>query len=725
MAITFGAVNGNWSDATKWVGGVAPTAASDVLLTVASANVTIDGTSGAPNLCRSLDCTGYTGTLTQAGGGTLNVGDGTIGHFKLVAGMTYAPAATSMINFVSTTGTNNITVAGKIMADVTFNGVGGTWQLQDAFNNTSSSTNIVLTNGTLQTNNQTVTGGLTSSNTNTRALTLGTTTWTFEAGKSWNISDPTNMTYSGASATIATSATTGTANNFSGGGLTYNNFSCTTLTTGNITVSGANTFGTLTLSKNSGTSSATSGYTLSANQTVSGTFTSTVTSGTWLRRNFIRSDTEGTARTITAATVTVDYLDLRDITGAGAGSWNLSAITGGSGDCGGNTSITFNTPKNCYMKTAVSANWSGANWYTTSGGSTPIAPTVPLPQDTAIFDSASVTAGSKTITQDGARICGFTWNGVANSPVYAIATIECYGNVAYDSGMTTSGTAVMTLKGRGSQTITSEAITVTHAITINSFGGTYTMQDAFTTSRSTNTAITITNGAWNCGATNALTFTGANGGLTQTGGTFTNGSGGIAGCIKYVWSGSNAMTINMGTGTWEVKGTGTGWDNTASSATWNPSTSIIRFTDTSVTSKTFAGNGATYYDLYIDGAASNGVVTLTGSNTFHNIELEPDCAVDFTASTNTTFNDFICVGTSGHNIVIGSTSTTNATLTSTANVDGDYLTISDLTCAGNTPFYAGANSTDAGGGNVNWTFTVRPAGTVIPVFMNQYRQRWA
>jgi hypothetical protein len=54
---------------------VVSTAAVDVRLGPGSGNVTIN----AAAACRSLDCTGYTGTLTHNSSVTLSIGDGTAG----------------------------------------------------------------------------------------------------------------------------------------------------------------------------------------------------------------------------------------------------------------------------------------------------------------------------------------------------------------------------------------------------------------------------------------------------------------------------------------------------------------------------------------------------------------------------------------------------------------------------------------------------------------------
>lgn len=125
--ITAAAGDGNWSSAATWVGGVVPTAADDVRLASTSGNVTID----AAVSCRSLDCTGYTGTLTHSAV-TLTIGDATAGAgniaLKLVSGMTYtlANGATSAITFASTAAaTQTIDLGGKTVGNIVI-GVTGT-----------------------------------------------------------------------------------------------------------------------------------------------------------------------------------------------------------------------------------------------------------------------------------------------------------------------------------------------------------------------------------------------------------------------------------------------------------------------------------------------------------------------------------------------------------------------------------------------------------------------
>lgn len=202
-----------WSLTTTWAEGIVPTAADDVVFStnVASSILVIDGTSGSPSLCRSIDTTNYTKTITFGASKQINVGDGTTGAFKMTAGMTFAPNASSLVKFVSTTTGNNITFGGYAFGLMTFDGVGGAWTFQDANSMVAAST-LTLTNGSVNTNSQTQTNAInfSSNNSNTRTFTLGTTNFKLAtaAGTSWDITTSTGMTLSAASSTITAANTT-------------------------------------------------------------------------------------------------------------------------------------------------------------------------------------------------------------------------------------------------------------------------------------------------------------------------------------------------------------------------------------------------------------------------------------------------------------------------------------------------------------------------------------
>lgn len=669
---------GNWGTAATWSPAQVPTAADDCVLAVTSGNVTIDGTSGSPSLCRSLDCTGYLGTLTHAASKYLAVGDGTTGNFTLAGTMTYSPAVNAQINFVSTTTGNTITVAGKNLPVLLFNGSGGAWTLQDSLNTVSS--NITLSQGTLDTNGQSVTttGTFTISGSSARTLTLGASVISCN---SWNASTVTNLTFNSDTSTITLTGT-----NFTGGGLAYHNLTCNTA--GTMSVSGVNSFNDFS---RAGTAAKTNITSFISSQTISNQMT--ITGNSTTNRMLIRSSSAGTQITLTVANVNVSNVDLIDINGAGAGSWDLSAITGNSGDGGGNSNITFTTGITCYMKTGATANWSSSNWFTTSGGSTPAR--VPLPQDDAIFDANSITAGSVTITGDMPRLCkSMNWTGVTNSPTFNRTTANSvYGSITYVAGMTISGNQSMVLGGRGSYTITTAGQTIIGAHTVDcDGGGTYILQDDFycpNQSFSLNTgALDMNNNDITC-----TVFT-CNSGLTRS--------------------------LTMGTGTITVNSTGTVITfSTSNGLTLSAENGTLAVTNTSASTKTVSLNGSnlTFGTLTISGASGNGTVTIQPSASaapngtkITTLNLSNYCAIRITGlRTLYLTNPPAWVASSGQNIVIGSTLANAASIScASGTAICDYLTLDSSTATGGATFYAGSHSTDSGN-NTGWSFTDPPA----------------
>lgn len=349
------AAGGNWTAAGTWsnvnaAGGDSsgpPTAADNCIAELASGNVTID--SGA--VCRSFDTTSgtgsYGGTITHTAAVTLTIGDATAGvgnvAIKLNSGITYTlgSASTSAISFVSTSGTQQtITSAGKSFGNFTINGTGSSYLLSDAM--TIASTALVtLTAGTFDTGGVACAwGSFTTTGSVARTLTLGASTITMNGNvtNNWNVSG-SNITLNANTSSIITTTNAGAGSTlFSGGSLTYNIVSFTG--SGEVRITGTSTFGTLT---RTGTAAKTDSFYLASNITVTGTLNLNGNSAT--NRLLVFSSTLGTAITLTAANVSVTNADFRDITGAGAGSWDLSAITGLSGDCGGNSGITFTDRK--------------------------------------------------------------------------------------------------------------------------------------------------------------------------------------------------------------------------------------------------------------------------------------------------------------------------------------------------------------------------------------------
>ena len=165
------------------------------------------GTVGLTGSVKNLDFTGFAGTLSN-GARTI------YGNLIVSSGMT-CTAGTSATTFAATSGTQQITTNANATIDfpITFNGVGGTFQLQDNLTIGSTRT-VTLTNGTLDLNSKTVSCGIfSSSNSNTRSIAFGTgnITLTGSGATIWNTSTVTGLTYTGTPVVNATYAgSTGT-----------------------------------------------------------------------------------------------------------------------------------------------------------------------------------------------------------------------------------------------------------------------------------------------------------------------------------------------------------------------------------------------------------------------------------------------------------------------------------------------------------------------------------
>lgn len=385
---------GNWSAAGTWSATSAaggdnagpPTAADNVIFELLSGNVTID----AAAVARSIDMTSgtgtYAGTLNHDAGITLSIGDGTAGAgsvaLKFAAGTyTIDNVTTSAISFVSTSATaQDVNFASNSTGNVTYNASSnGSWKLTGT-HNTGSTATINLTKGTLDTNGQTINAGIfNSSNSNVRTLTLGASAINLSgATTAWTIQTATNMTLNANTSVITLS---GAGSTFSSNGLTY--YSIALTGSGAVAMSQGGSTVTTTNFTRTGTAVKTDTLTIGGTIVVSGVFTLAGNSTT--NRLLVSSNTIGTARTFTnsGATMTWSNVDLRDITLGTA--YNASAITGLSGDCGGNTNITFTSAQTQYgVNMSGGASWSNSTyWATSSGGS---GGRVPLPQDDVVLD---------------------------------------------------------------------------------------------------------------------------------------------------------------------------------------------------------------------------------------------------------------------------------------------------------------------------------------------------
>lgn len=312
-----GTAGTKWATTSGGAGGAAvPTAADDVFFDAASGAVVC--TTSASSICRSLDCTGYTGTLTLANSGTaLRIGDASGGAMKLVAGMTFGGAGSlAAVVFISTADNGGvgwpITTAGKSVPAV-FDGAGGKWQLQDALSGGNNS-GISITAGHLDTNSQAVSANLSTFSAG-GTLTMGSTVWSVSLTNGLVISN--GFTLNAGTGTFrftANSTAAITFTNSANGTITFNDIEFPNGSPVNLTgvincadftyVAGARTAERITFA------------TASSSLTCSGTLT--VHGQQSPNRAFIVG-TLGVGNTVTAATVVSNgYVDWQDITAAGA-----------------------------------------------------------------------------------------------------------------------------------------------------------------------------------------------------------------------------------------------------------------------------------------------------------------------------------------------------------------------------------------------------------------------
>lgn len=674
-----GTANWDGTAGTKWAttsggagGASVPTSADDVFLDANSGAVTVTIATGQTG-AKSLNCTGFTGTLT--GTSAISIA----GSVTLSASMTFTYADDLTITGTGTVTTNGITLNCYLV----INAPGGTVTLGSALN-VGASDNFVLTAGTFNTSasNYSVTAqNFISNNSNTRTLTLNGSTITITGTNgSWDFRG-SNQTLNAGTSTIVLS---GNSPDFLGGGLTYRNVSFTATSDGFVpSIYDANTFTNLTLA------SPTAGvieYQFRANQTIS-TF---VASGAApAGRILLSSDVLGTARTLTVTTwSTRTDTDFRDI------AFNSARSGTRFGDCGGNTNITFATPKTVYWNLAGTQNWSATGWATSSGG-TPGVNNFPLPQDTVVFDNTG-SAGTVTIASTynvktidaSARTSAMTLTCAAGN------SMTFYGDFVNGSGVTLSGTGRFNFFGRSPQTITTAGKTVTQAVTVQSVGSSVTLQDALTISVITASSLQLLSGT--------LDMNGYN--VTITSGSF-NGDGTTARTLAF--SGST-LTV------------GSSFDTSTSTNLSVTGSGTIRLT--SASQKSCLIGSADYSGITVDQAGA-GLLVFNNTGTIGNISnsYASTGATSIRFDANQTVGDFTASGQAGKVLTITSSIPGVArTLTKTSGVVAvDYLSIRDSTATGGAAWYAGANSTNVSN-NTGWIFTAAPSaggGNFIAFFM--------
>jgi hypothetical protein len=401
----------------------------------------------------------------------------------------------------------------------------------------------------------------------------------------------------------------------------------------------------------------------------------------------ITSSTLGTPRTITAGSVSASYCDFRDITASSA--WDLSSATGGSGDCGGNSNITFtpSVPQYFYTSTTGTKYWDTASYWFLGPGGTGGAGRIPLPQDDAYFTASSFPVTGITVNQHAFPRLGrdITWSGIANAPTWTFtAAWTLYGSLTLISGLTISGTTnAVTFESQrrsGVATLTSagKAFSTLHTVAV--VGATLQLGDALSCSA----------GSW----------------IVMLNGTF-DASGFTVTCGLFRSRETATRSITMGSGTWYVMypASQTIWDLNHVGLTFSGLSATIVVNGSGSTARAFSGDGLAYGTVQI--ATDN--VTIYGNNSFASLAANVaglTNGLKFAAGSTQTITAITTNGAAGSLAKLSSaTSGTVATLTSASQQALDYVSISDLVAAGAT-WYAGSHSTNATSStNSGWTWS--------------------
>ena len=511
----------NSSATSRTITPGAVTEANSISFRFTAGTGTITNTAGSA--LRDLDFTdgvnptGYAGAFSA-------LGIILYGSLKASTNMT-ASSGTGTLTFAATSGTKTIDTAGVTFdRPFTFNGVGGTWQLQAALTSGSTRT-ATLTNGTLDLAGYTATfGSVSSSNSNIRTFAFGSTgkfVLLNNTATLFTTSTATNLTVTGTNPLIQAtySGSTGTRTIIMGAAGEANSISVD-VTAGSDTVSLQTTGGAY---KNVNFTGFTGTYSQSGTIIVYGNWhwggvtantstttiqfsstsgTKTITSNgksftsalTFLLGTWQLQDALTTAATATT-TLTAGTLDLNNqiLTTGLFSSTNSNTRTLAFGT--GKIVLTATTGTVLSMSTATNFTYTGTSRIevTASGAGRTITPIA----TNAIESNALniyVTTGSDTVTVSGAaRFLNFDLTGFAGTLTYASSS-RYFGDLVFSSGMTLGAISggFTFAKTSGTQTITTAGKTIDTPVTIDGVGGTVSLQDALTLG-STRT-LTMTNG---------------------------------------------------------------------------------------------------------------------------------------------------------------------------------------------------------------------------------------
>ncbi|TAL67032.1 MAG: hypothetical protein EPN82_15785 [Bacteroidetes bacterium] len=697
--------SGNWSEISHWAIASGSTT-THLVVPTQDDNVYFDANSFSQNgsivkinssaVCKSMNWTGATNNPTLAGDfNNLRI----YGSLTLINAMYLTFAG--QIYFESINNGNTIRSAGKqLKYNVTFNGTGGGWTLQDGLDVTG---NISLINGNLYTNNQPVScSRFVSNNTNIRTLNLGSSVITLTGNGNnpeWNI----NSSYFSFTAGSSKINFTGSATNvIPGNGLIYyfmtfkDSSSTHTLNDsssyrrvefkGGGLITKNNFFDTLIFSPGKV-------YELDSSriQIIGSELKAT---GNCTGSIIIRSRVPGfqTILAKTSGSVNVDYVTLKDCYTQG-----LAVFTArNSVDLGNNNGwfIFRASPLNLYW-VGDGGNWTDpSHWSLTSGGTGGAC--IPNAYDNVFFDANSFSSDSQTvmINTSSASCSNMKWTGAAFNPILDGAnntSLSIYGSLELSRVMSLKYSGLVYFEAQSvGNTILSRGKQFINNVVFNGSGGEWSLLDSIDCASS----IILVNGTLR---TNDETVT----------------------CERFVSDGNKTRGLSLGSSLVTLIGSGKNaqWNFNDTKLTFDAGTSTIRFIGNDVSM--FSGNGLTYYNVeFFDpketyslySASTFNKVTFFGNgiifdnNVYNNLVFSPGKSyILYSNSVQTINNSLSASGTCAAPISIRSTTPGSfATIEkSTGSISVNYVSLKDIHTQGAATFVAN-NSVDLGN-NTGWT----------------------
>ncbi|QQS29307.1 MAG: HYR domain-containing protein [Sphingobacteriales bacterium] len=406
---------------------------------------------------------------------------------------------------------------------------------------------------------------------------------------------------------------------------------------------------------------------------------------------FFNSTTAGAQATISKASgnVCLDFVWIKDINATGGATFN-AGINGAN--LGNNTGINFNSACAAYYWIGGSGNWSDLNhWATSSGGST-LHVQLPTEIDDVYFDANSFTASGQTVTFDdpNAECRSMNWFSALYQPTLAGSTtgIDIYGSLVLTPFMNQNWNGTWNFMAQNGQSSIDTKGKTLQNLTVNTLMG--------------SVPVLLTN---NLKIANDLTLTRGNF-QTMGYGIDTKNFNLVGTESRTLQLGASVVTVSDGK--WDVQD--------ATNLTINPGTSKI-IVKSNGGSAHFYGGSKTYNNanIYTTTTMSS---TMTGSNTFSELKVEPGVTLSLEAGSTQTTTSLLTSGTCSKTLTIQSTVPgTQANFSQASGVvSTSFLNLKDNNATGGATFNA-TQATD-NGNNSGWNFINVPALQVSVAITN-------